>query len=471
MMNSMLNEHGVSFKDLEKKIFEAACGIARDAAKEILESYDDGLAQTRDRKKYRDKGRRKTVIKTVFGEVEYSRRIYRTETDEGIRYVYLLDEELDINRIGKFSENMAEILVDKVCESSYRVSAQETSHTTGQTVSHTGVWNIIQALGCECERRDNELIKRHKEGMSSGERKAPVLFEEADGIYISLQQEKNEKCELKAGIAYDGWEKIGSDRYALSGKMTVCTARSAKGFRELFEASISEIYDTDETDIRILNADGAGWIRKLCGPDDVFQLDPFHRNRAIREKLPYEEARNAVHEYLDAQDIDGMFRYLEIYSNSLSEDDEIASANELITYFRDNSDGLIPYRDRGLDLPESRAGLEYRGMGTMEAHNWSVIAKRMKHNHTSWSIEGADNLARILARRDCGRLGDVTERIDAGRFTEEVLQEADENILSAARISRRIGNGYLYPVRGSLPKFAGSTGPVSRAFKDHLIGL
>ena len=153
MINSMLNEQGVTFKDLEKKIYEAVCGIARDAAKDILESYDDTLAQTRDKKLYRDKGRRKTVVKTVFGEAEYSRRIYRTETDEGIRYVYLPDEEPDINRIGKFSENMTEILVDKVCESSYRVSAQETARTTGQTISHTGVWNIIQSLGSKCERQ------------------------------------------------------------------------------------------------------------------------------------------------------------------------------------------------------------------------------------------------------------------------------------------------------------------------------
>ena len=35
-MYNMLNEHGVTFKDLEKKIFEAACGIARNAAKEAL---------------------------------------------------------------------------------------------------------------------------------------------------------------------------------------------------------------------------------------------------------------------------------------------------------------------------------------------------------------------------------------------------------------------------------------------------
>lgn len=89
---------------------------------------------------------------------------------------------------------------------------------------------------------------------------------------------------------------------------------------------------------------------------------------------------------------------LEIYKNSLSEEDEIEKAETLITYFRNNREGLILYQERGLNLPENKQGLVYRNMGTMENHVWSVIAKRMKHNHISWSIKGGNNLAKILAK-------------------------------------------------------------------------
>ena len=50
---------------------------------QILEAYDTELAESRDKKHYRGKGKRKTCIKTVYGEVEYKRAVYRTKTEQG----------------------------------------------------------------------------------------------------------------------------------------------------------------------------------------------------------------------------------------------------------------------------------------------------------------------------------------------------------------------------------------------------
>lgn len=56
------------------------------------QSYDKELAEERDVRKYRDKGKRKTSIKTVYGPVEYLRRAYETRLEDGGKaYVYLLD--------------------------------------------------------------------------------------------------------------------------------------------------------------------------------------------------------------------------------------------------------------------------------------------------------------------------------------------------------------------------------------------
>ena len=82
--------------------------------------------------------------------------------------------------------------------------------------------------------------------------------------------------------------------------------------------------------MRILNGDGAGWIRKSCAKDTVFQLDPFHRKKAIRECIPYGKARTEVHGYLERHDIDGMFAYLCTYRDSLGEEEEIEKAEQLI---------------------------------------------------------------------------------------------------------------------------------------------
>ena len=53
------------------------------------------MAEGRDRKAYRDKGKRGTTIKTVYGEVSYSRRVYEKKQEGGEKkYVYLLDETM-----------------------------------------------------------------------------------------------------------------------------------------------------------------------------------------------------------------------------------------------------------------------------------------------------------------------------------------------------------------------------------------
>lgn len=43
---------------------------------------------------------------------------------------------------------------------------------------------------------------------------------EADGVMLSVQRQKVKKAEVKLGIAYEGWEKVGKDRYATANKTT-----------------------------------------------------------------------------------------------------------------------------------------------------------------------------------------------------------------------------------------------------------
>ena len=78
-MKSIVEEKLVSFKVLEQKVFSYVCELGRMITQIILENYDDELAKERDKKAYRNKGKRETSIKTVYGEVTYSRRVYRTE--------------------------------------------------------------------------------------------------------------------------------------------------------------------------------------------------------------------------------------------------------------------------------------------------------------------------------------------------------------------------------------------------------
>src|SRR5699024_8852909 len=109
MMESIVEEKLVSFKTLEKKVFAYVCELGRMITKVLLDSYDDELAGERDRKTYRDKGKREITIKTVYGEVTYARRVYRTVQEDGTAaYIYLLDEAMSMEKIGLISTNLAE---------------------------------------------------------------------------------------------------------------------------------------------------------------------------------------------------------------------------------------------------------------------------------------------------------------------------------------------------------------------------
>ena len=454
MMKTMIAEKGVTFKELEKNIYKWICELGQSFTKEFLERYDQMLMKERDKTKYRHKGLRQTTVKTVYGEVTYNRAIYEVVEEDGTKhFVYLLDETLELKNIGLISTNMAELLVKGITEQSYRVCAAQVSEMTGQTISAMGVWNVIQALGAKVCEEEKELTDAHKQGKIHGEKESPVLFEEADGVYIKLQgkdrkSSKQDKAEIKIGIAYDGWKKTGQDRYALVNKVIVAGFSHAKEFHEYRVAAIAEKFNLDEVCQRILNADGASWIKKVKDKSTCFQLDPFHRNKAVKEKIHDKTAQKDVLELLEEQDIDGVFHYLELYKNSLSEEAEIEDTEELIQYYENNREGLLPYQAQGLELPENPEGLEYRNMGTMENHVWSVIAKRMKHNHTSWSKRGGNHLAKILAKKCSGKLYEVTEKLKRPVFEEEKVEELYGEILLSAKAPKKDGKGYEYPVFG-----------------------
>ena len=279
------------------------------------------------------------------------------------------------------------------------------------------------------------------------------MFEEADGVYINLQgkdrkRQKQEKAEVKVGIAYEGWRKTGPDRYALENKVVVAGLSKAKEFQEYREAAIAQEFNLDEVSQRILNADGASWIKQVKDKSTCFQLDPFHRNKAVKEKIHEKAAQETIFELLREEETEELFRYLEIYRDSLSDDEERKDVEELIRYYENNREGLVPYQSQGLKLPEAREGLEYRSMGTMENHVWSVIAKRMKHGHRSWSVRGGNHLAKILAKKCSGKLCEVTERLRRPVFEEEKVEELYGEILMSAKAPKKDGKGYEYPAMG-----------------------
>jgi len=79
-----------NFEAIEKSVFEYICEMGRQITIYMLEQLDEYLMKYRNKKRYQSKQVRKTTIKTVYGEVEYNRRMYFDK--EKSEYIYLLDD-------------------------------------------------------------------------------------------------------------------------------------------------------------------------------------------------------------------------------------------------------------------------------------------------------------------------------------------------------------------------------------------
>lgn len=66
-----------NFAELEQGVYHAAMKFGRGLIQHVLETRDLQLHSERDATRYRNKGLRKTCIKTIMGEVEVNRRVYQ----------------------------------------------------------------------------------------------------------------------------------------------------------------------------------------------------------------------------------------------------------------------------------------------------------------------------------------------------------------------------------------------------------
>ena len=236
-----------NFGDLEREIFDIALGVGQQLMRQVLEKLDDELLADRDVSRYRNKGFQQTCIKTKLGAVEYKRRVYvDNAAPESARCVHLLDEALDIDKVGLVSSEVCQIAATAVCETSYRGAAELISETTGLDISAQGVWDIIQRLGesqVSLVQRHAELAQLHK---GTGALVTKLLYEENDGIWLKLQgksrQEHGPSKEMKVGNVFTlvgnrmkGRRACRSEKGANNLAVLLCQ-RHTVGFENLFAA-------------------------------------------------------------------------------------------------------------------------------------------------------------------------------------------------------------------------------------------
>jgi hypothetical protein len=451
-----VQENEMEFNGIEREIFRKCCIAGCAKIKEYLERRDNWIMVTRDSKKYRNKGQRKTTIKTIMGEVEYERNLYIYTDENGAkRSVFLLDEAMGIGGAGAMSGLLCGLIVGAACNGTYRDAAQSVSEMTGQSISHTAAWEVVQALGKQVETEAQEAARRAERSEGRGRAETEVLFVEKDGIWLHLQgkaRTKDEKSkEMKVAIAYDGSEKEGTNRYRLTGKVAAATFDSAEQFGELMEGAIAEEYNVDEIKLRVVNGDGAAWIKQ--GVDDatvVYQLDPYHRNKAVTKNVDDKSTQKKIFQLLSSKQIDKLLEYIDVSANSTEDEAKQKKLRALWGYFDKNKEGLVDWKERGLEAPEAPEGKEYRGLGAMESNVFTIIGNRMKGGRACWSIDGANNLARLLALKYTGKLRSALSGLVSRVLPQKYAEDVNVN-MSAAQAPDHDGKGYEMHRAGAAP--------------------
>ncbi len=443
MYTNIVNEDKVTFKEIEKAIFERVCEAGREATREILHTLDEAIAGSRDKTIYRDKGYRKTTIKTIYGEVEYKRHVYIVKDEEGRNVtVYLLDQELGMDTIGFMSTNLSEKILTMAANTPFRKTAEQITETTGQTISHSGVWNMVQAFGGKLAAEEETLVQEFYQEQPRGTKGVPVLFEEMDGIWLKCQRDggkKAPKMEVKMGTMYEGWDAYAGKRSTLSGKTVLAGIESSETFQDKWEAKIQSKYDAAKIGLRVLNGDGGDWIKDEYDADSMRQLDRFHIVKEIRQKAAHPEARKTMLDLLRRNKAEELVEYAQIYYDSISTKEgsqEEDDAKELRNYLWNHEEEIANYKARGRKIPEEPEGIEYRNMGVQENQNCTVIGLRMKGKRKRWARESANNMIRLLYYKENHELIDAVDRYTDGEILIEPIREKLKMPLSAAKANR-----------------------------------
>ena len=294
------------------------------------------------------------------------------------------------------------------------------------------------------------MVQQMEAGQSEGRKAVGILFEEMDGVWLRMQDsghKKASKQEMKIFTMYEGWDADSPKRSRLVNKKMLAGMEKSDLFHQKREALIEKVYDAEEIRQRILNGDGGSWIKETYDPDAIFQLDRFHIYKETKKKIREESARKQIRELLEEKKADKALEYIRIYADSIESDDEkdkgSDKARELYQYLWNNLEGLLPYQERGIELPEAGEGIVYKNMGVQENQNCTAITMRMKHRRMRWSVNGANNMAKALYRKENRELVDTIERYTDGLVFIMEMEEAVKT-LSAAKAPKKDGKGNPY---------------------------
>ena len=395
-----------SFLDMEKALLAQAIEWAREVFKRILEQIDLLIQQHRPAS-LKIAHKRGIWYRTWLGPIRVTRRQYQ---DRDGKYRYLLDELMGMNKYQHTTFAVKEIACRLAGEMPFRKSAEILNRTTPIDLSHQTIHRLVQtALADSQDNADmaTALFEETGELTQSEGRKANRLMIEADGVVLPLQREQAHKAEVKLGIAYEGWQKVGKDRYRTVNKTYYADVANADRFWAGMTLKLHQRYDLEGTQY-VVGGDGAAWIKE--GADYFggrYQLCQYHLNRALCHALGHDrETLRSVQQHCSQGNFETAIAELKQEAGK-AQNDKLKDIKQVIRYMISNASGLKDYRE---DMTKHDSSL--RRTGAIEGNIDKLVVRRMKNQGMSWSPQG---IHRMLWLRINIREGTLADRLRMNR--------------------------------------------------------
>lgn len=443
----------MNFNSLEENTYKKVMKLGRELIIDELKTIDNLIKQYRDKERFKVKDIQRTIIKTKLGEIEFPRRRYEMEINGIKKSIYLLDELLEINCIGQYSQSVVEMIIREITKKSYRETAKTVTEDTESQITYTAVRKIVLKLGEKIKKQEEEKMKLYEEGKIEGSKEVEYVFCEHDGIYIKKQKGKKEKIkkkhkekkykkkksekkkngiELKIAVIHEGKESRYTNDFKLRNKTIVGTVGKAKDLKRIEDAAIGTRYKEYAIKNIIINGDGADWTGNIVeGAKEIFQLDMAHIQKKMYSAVSDKKYLNKMREIIYTEKVKDIFSLIDNYEVKLETDKKIEELNkvkELEEYLRKNINGIQRYQYKlgytEQDIEKIQEKLP--SLGTEESQMYCVCRDRMKKNRTSWSTEGAEALLKVIMYKMNETIGEVITKKAEERIKKELAERIPE---------------------------------------------
>lgn len=377
-------EQSIAIEELEGGLASLNQSMQVSLGSMIFEMLDTKIHQQRP-KTWQSLGTAQRSLLTECGEIHFRRHIY---WDERGKRLTPLDLLLNISPYERNSKKVEAMGASLAAESSYRQAARLLSYAIKQELSPSTLGRMVRRVG-------KKVIAWEAEEQAPGKLAAPLLYCEADGVYIHLQGEAHKKAEVKVGLFYTGKTAIGLKRYRCENKVTTCqlgipTSDWQVHLREL----AYQHYNFDTVKLAVVGGDGATWVQNsfdLLGLPTVHLLDRFHVLRSLKRGYASVLNISELSTELFTKGFDAIAPQLEAAFAKLGTPLR-KQQTQTYAYLSSHKDSLVSLDQRG--LPYS-----FSSLGVMEGNVDKLVRQRMRGRGLSWSLSGAQCMLAVLRHK------------------------------------------------------------------------